>query len=193
MHCKGIVHLNIPFETTPRLETPIRPQEVNLLGNAGNADATVIVSRIAAHRSSKIGSHALCSKPATIGPPIGSHSATCSISPADARQTRAAKESTYAHFADCPSTEHRSACDPRRVSLLLIPDKWESEIRALGFWDDFGNIPKGLREGFCIGAASPVHTTHTPDNHKLAESQPLVISAHIQSELTAGCYTGPFS
>ncbi|KAG8732230.1 hypothetical protein FRC10_001151 [Ceratobasidium sp. 414] len=101
---------------------------------------------------------------------------------------------TYAPSANPPITGRKRACsDPRQVSTLLLPDKWESELRALGLWERFSDVPDGLRHGFRIGADHPVTRTYTPDNHKSATLQPQIIRAHIQTKLAASRYTGPFS
>ncbi|KAG9105221.1 hypothetical protein FRC07_009484, partial [Ceratobasidium sp. 392] len=67
-----------------------------------------------------------------------------------------------------------------------------AELRALGLWERFSDVPNGLRFGFRIGAKNPVFQTYTPENHKSALLQPGVIEAHIETELAAGHYTGPF-
>ncbi|QRV93153.1 The BTB (BR-C, ttk and bab)/POZ (Pox virus and Zinc finger) domain [Ceratobasidium sp. AG-Ba] len=92
-----------------------------------------------------------------------------------------------------PTAHNRAPFNPRRVSTLLIPDMWESEIREFGLQDEFGDVPSGLRDGFRIGAKHPVYITRTPPNHKSAIERPLIIEKHIQTELAAGRYFGPFT
>jgi hypothetical protein len=101
---------------------------------------------------------------------------------------------TRAPCVDRPNTEPKPVpTDPFRVSSLLHPDIWESELRLLGLWEKFSDVPDGLRHGFRIGAHHPVHTTHTPANHQSALMQPEVIEKHIISELAADRYAGPYS
>ncbi|KAG9080011.1 hypothetical protein FRC06_007184, partial [Ceratobasidium sp. 370] len=86
-----------------------------------------------------------------------------------------------------------AAHDPRKVSCLLPHDVWEAELRALGLWEDFKDIPPSLRDGFNIGAAGPATETYVPENHKSAWDCPSVIQNHIDTEVAAGRYTGPFN
>ncbi|QRV85681.1 Reverse transcriptase domain protein [Ceratobasidium sp. AG-Ba] len=65
-------------------------------------------------------------------------------------------------------------------------------LRALGLLEEFGDIPGSLREGFRIGAPEPVSVTTIRKNHKSSLDRPTVIEEHIQTELAAGRYTGPF-
>jgi hypothetical protein len=83
--------------------------------------------------------------------------------------------------------------DPRQVSCLLLPDKWEALLRALGILKEFKDIPDGLREDFRISAHGPVTSTHTPPHDKSALERPNVILDHIKTNVTAGRYTGPFT
>ncbi|KAJ1299743.1 hypothetical protein OPQ81_007329 [Rhizoctonia solani] len=85
----------------------------------------------------------------------------------------------------CRSLDH--------VAPNLIPDTWESMLRRVGLLDTFGDIPIGLREGLHIGAAGPVTKTIIYDNHKSARDRPNVIRKHINDELLAGRYFGPFT
>ncbi|KAG9087292.1 hypothetical protein FRC06_002607 [Ceratobasidium sp. 370] len=86
-----------------------------------------------------------------------------------------------------------AAHDPRKVSCLLPHDIWESKLRALGLWEEFKDVPPGLRNGFDIGAAGLATETYIPENHKSAWDRPSVIQEHIDTEVAAGRYTGPFT
>ncbi|KAG8734681.1 hypothetical protein FRC11_003784, partial [Ceratobasidium sp. 423] len=83
--------------------------------------------------------------------------------------------------------------DPWRIITPLIPNAWESELRGLGLWDGYLDVPAGLWNGFCLGVSSPIPYTHIPKNHKSATKKPSVITQHIEKETAAGCYTGPFT
>ncbi|CUA70723.1 hypothetical protein RSOLAG22IIIB_09049 [Rhizoctonia solani] len=125
------------------------------------------------------------------------HSASDSTYHPDAPSTipSASTSATYAPSAKLPATE--PSCvpsgDPRKVSTLLIPNNWEAKIRALGLWDQYSDVPQNLREGFRIGVTKPVNTTFTPPNHKSALDRPDVILAHINAEVDAGRYFGPYT
>ncbi|KDN36647.1 hypothetical protein RSAG8_10689, partial [Rhizoctonia solani AG-8 WAC10335] len=58
---------------------------------------------------------------------------------------------------------------------------------------DFSDFLTGLNEGFHIGVRSSLTTTTIYPNHLSARSRPLVITNHIDKEVAAGRYTGPFS
>jgi hypothetical protein len=112
----------------------------------------------------------------------------------DATQANARTPHTSARFATQPTTAPKPAGpDPRKVNCLLLPDNWETELRALSIIEEFKDILPGLREGFRIGAHGAVTTTYTPPNHKSALVKPLIIQKHIDTEVAAGRYTGPFT
>lgn len=75
----------------------------------------------------------------------------------------------------------------------LLPDNWEAVLRRHGLLEEFKDVPPGLRRGFRIGANGPVLSTYTPPNHSSALDRPEAIREHINSELSAGRYSGPFS
>ncbi|EUC61982.1 reverse transcriptase/ribonuclease H, putative [Rhizoctonia solani AG-3 Rhs1AP] len=123
-----------------------------------------------------------------------SHSATDSTAPVDVTLTSATTPLTFAPCADLTITGPKGAApDPRRVVTPLCPDAWESELRELGLLDEFGDIPSGLRHGFHIGASDPVTTLYIPKNHASAILHPNAVEKHINTELRAGRYSGPFS
>ncbi|QRV92132.1 hypothetical protein RhiJN_20150 [Ceratobasidium sp. AG-Ba] len=144
--------------------------------------------------SSRTARPCLSGDQATPGLLMAPNSATPSTPSRDAHSTHALVNPISAASAVHLSTPRSHAhFDPRRVSTSLIPEIWETELRALGLWDKFHDVPTGLREGFRIGTNFPIPHTHTPENHKSALLQPSIIEQHIQSELAAGRYVGPFT
>lgn len=124
------------------------------------------------------------------------HSATASTAHVDAHSQppNAKMLPTSVHCAAALTTGLNSAqLDPRRISSPLLPDSWETELRRHGLLEEFGDVPPGLRQGFRIGVAGPVSHTYTPPNHSSALDRPEIVQDHINSELRAGRYTGPFS
>ncbi|KAJ1299277.1 hypothetical protein OPQ81_005343 [Rhizoctonia solani] len=112
----------------------------------------------------------------------GKHSATTSTTRGDAPKM------------DVPaSTSAPSATPSTMVAPNLIPNAWESMLCRVRLLDRFGDIPISLCKGFRIGAAGPVTKTVIYDNHKSAQDCPNVIHKHINDELLAGRYFGPFS
>ncbi|KAG8744164.1 hypothetical protein FRC10_010733 [Ceratobasidium sp. 414] len=93
-----------------------------------------------------------------------------------------------------PTTEPRRAgLDPRKVSCVLLPDQWTAVLDELGLLEEFHDVPEGLRNGFNIGAAGPVRVTLIQPNHKSALERPTAVLDHINTEVAAGRYTGPFA
>lgn len=80
-----------------------------------------------------------------------------------------------------------------RIHTELIPEQWESTLRELGLWDQFSDVPDGLRFGFRIGTKQSITNTFIPKNHNSALAQPQVIENHINEELAAGRYSGPYT
>nr|GAT53150.1 predicted protein [Mycena chlorophos] len=78
------------------------------------------------------------------------------------------------------------------VLTPLLPDSWERRLRAAGLLEDFGDVPRGLRDGFDFGIRSFLTHTFIPPNHRSALEHPEVIMAYIRAELAAGHYSGPF-
>ncbi|KAJ3559983.1 hypothetical protein NP233_g11129 [Leucocoprinus birnbaumii] len=104
-------------------------------------------------------------------------------------------ESTHAPSAEenmLPN--HAPLSDPFcPIVTPLNADAWEWELCALELYHLFPDIPSSLRDGFNMGVHSNLQATYTPPNHASATDNPSVIKAHINEELTAGRYTGPFS
>jgi hypothetical protein len=75
----------------------------------------------------------------------------------------------------------------------LLPDKWESALKAVNLNHLFSDVPLGLREGFHMGINSSITKTDTPPNHSSSLAHPTVIEDYINKERAGGRYTGPFS
>ena len=60
-------------------------------------------------------------------------------------------------------------------------------------FNNFPDVPIGIRFGFDMGVHSPPLQTYTPPNHNSALLFPDHVSSHIQKELSLGRYSGPFS
>ncbi|QRW04441.1 polyprotein like [Ceratobasidium sp. AG-Ba] len=190
-----IVHPKQPSSSSTQRGQSFRDSDAASKVGAGNVATLATRSRTAGPASKPTENQSSHNPSVNIGGLTEKVSVTPSTSLADAPTPNHANSApTYAPYADQPSTEHRHALpDPRRASTLLIPEAWESEIRDLGLQDDFGDVPVGLREGFRIGAKHPVYSTCIPPNHSSATKRPDVIEKHIQTELAAGRYIGPFS
>ncbi|EUC56894.1 reverse transcriptase/ribonuclease H, putative [Rhizoctonia solani AG-3 Rhs1AP] len=100
-------------------------------------------------------------------------------------------------IARCVETTHTRPSlaenDPRKIVTPLVPDTWESMLKTYDLWDDYEDVPTGLRYGFRIGVSSILNDTRIPKNHKSATDRPTVITRHINKEVSAGRYSGPFS
>lgn len=126
--------------------------------------------------------------------PRANESVMCSTVPKVVQHPTAGLGHTLAHYAGGTRTPHSSAAnDPRKIVTPFIASNWEAELRNLSLLDEFADIPPGLREGFRIGVTSSVQSVYTPPNHKSATDNPSVITAHIEKEVAAGRYSGPFS
>ena len=55
------------------------------------------------------------------------------------------------------------------------------------------DVPISMRSGFEMGVHSPPSVTYTPPNHSSATLFPDHVLSHIQTELSRGHYSGPFS
>ncbi|CEL58719.1 hypothetical protein RSOLAG1IB_12189 [Rhizoctonia solani AG-1 IB] len=133
-------------------------------------------------------------KTMAVGPWMVKPSATDSTARAVATLIDATTHHTSAPCAEPPTTAHKSApCNLRKVVTPLLSEAWEAELQSLDLLKEFGDVPVGLRTGFRLGTSSPITTTYIPDNHLSALSHPNIILNHINTELNAGRYSGPFS
>ncbi|KAB5587927.1 polyprotein [Ceratobasidium theobromae] len=134
-------------------------------------------------------------KPTTVhGYWTASPSAFVSTAPEAARQapTNAKIHHIFVHSAVAPDTGRNSAPDPRKICTPLLPDKWEAILDRHGLLKEFQDVPIGLQHGFRIGVDDPITQSFTPPNHSSARDRPDIILDHINSELKAGRYSGPF-
>jgi hypothetical protein len=79
------------------------------------------------------------------------------------------------------------------VNTPFIPDEWERLLNNITPFNNFSDVPIGMRFGFDMGVHSPPLLTYTPPNHNSALSYPDHVAAHINNELSLGRYSGPFS
>ena len=75
----------------------------------------------------------------------------------------------------------------------FIANAWERELLSLSLLDTFSDVPYSIRHGFDLGIHSIPPETHIPNNHLSAIQHPQAIRTYINTELSNGRYTGPFS
>ncbi|CAE7229144.1 unnamed protein product [Rhizoctonia solani] len=116
------------------------------------------------------------------------------IRPAPALRLPARMAPISAPSAALTSTVPNLATDDlRRITTPLIPDAWEATLRQFDLWQQFHDIPDGLRYGFRIGTSHVLSTTSMPPNHKSSLDNAGIVTEAINKELSAGRYSGPFS
>ncbi|PPR01104.1 hypothetical protein CVT24_000412 [Panaeolus cyanescens] len=80
------------------------------------------------------------------------------------------------------------------VVTCLVADAWELALIQAGKFDEFRDIPDGIRNGFDLGTRSATPSvTYIPPNHTSAISHPNAVISNIHTELANRRYTGPFS
>lgn len=92
-------------------------------------------------------------------------------------------------------TVHSVVHSEQPLLAIVTPLRWEvwqAELQAAGCLVEFADIPIGIRDGFRIGVSSAIHVSYIPRNHKSACDNPDAISTHINTELSARRYSGPF-
>jgi hypothetical protein len=75
----------------------------------------------------------------------------------------------------------------------FIADAWEHELLSYNLLDTFSDVPYSICHGFDLGIHSIPPHTYIPDNHSSAIQHPHEVKAYINTELSHGRYTGPFS
>jgi hypothetical protein len=75
----------------------------------------------------------------------------------------------------------------------LVANAWERELISYNLSNSFPDIPHSICYGFDLGIHSIPPHTYIPDNHSSANQHPHEIKAYINTELSHGRYTGPFS
>ncbi|CEL58626.1 similar to polyprotein [Rhizoctonia solani AG-1 IB] len=122
------------------------------------------------------------------------HSVTDSTAPVGVSPTGVTTLHTSVHYAGPTTMAHKNAPhNPRKIVTPLRAEAWEAELRILGLLNEFGDIPTSLRLGFRLGTSGLITSTYIPKNHASAISHPDAILDHINTELNAGRYSGPFS
>jgi hypothetical protein len=81
------------------------------------------------------------------------------------------------------------------VVTPFIWQKWHEHLECAGALDEFADVLKGIRFGWCLGVPDsfPLISSYIPNDHRSAVDQPNFIMSYIHSEVSACCYTGPFS
>jgi hypothetical protein len=74
----------------------------------------------------------------------------------------------------------------------LRADEFECELKNLDLFNQFYDVPDGIRFGFDMGISRPIKHTYTPRNHRSATENPAAIDLYITSELAEGRISGPF-
>jgi hypothetical protein len=104
-------------------------------------------------------------------------------------------ENTFARCAApapiMPSTAPPSDFCP--IVTPLVSDAWDKALRMSGLFSRFHDVPYGIRHGFDMGTHSAPLVTYTPPNHSSALANPHAVLSYIQTELSFGRYSGPFS
>jgi hypothetical protein len=82
--------------------------------------------------------------------------------------------------------------------LIVTPfiwKKWHELLDLAGVLQEFVDVPKGIRFGWCLSVPDsfPPNCIYIPNNHKSALERLEFIISYIHSEVAAGCYSGPFS
>lgn len=70
-------------------------------------------------------------------------------------------------------------------------EKWQELLEESNGLDEFAEVPKGLRDGFCIGSDLHVSSFYVPRNHKSALDNPIVVNNYFAKEIAAGHYSRP--
>jgi hypothetical protein len=101
----------------------------------------------------------------------------------------------YAPCADQARTTLNTAPLPDICPIVtpFVADAWSKALCASNLFDNFQDVPYGIRNGFNMGVLSIPSKTYTPPNHSSAISHPRAVASHIHKELSLGRYTGPFS
>lgn len=110
-------------------------------------------------------------------------------------KTPVAKANTYAPYVAPPPTPLNNATSPELLAIVtpFVPDEWERMLNNITPNNNFPDVPNSMRFGFDMGVHSPPSTTYTPPNHNSALLFPDHVLSHIQTELSRGRYSGPFS
>lgn len=73
------------------------------------------------------------------------------------------------------------------VTTRLKPDAWESALKAAGGFDEYAEVPEGLRNGFKIGIEHfKLTQTYIPDNHHISERHMAHVREKRDTEIVLG-------
>jgi hypothetical protein len=157
--------------------------------------------------------HATVQQPAT---PAVSHATSIGLNPPEQDKANPAKDTATHGTVSLVATEalpvtganigvpsvaplptpHNSVTvshNPLIINTPFIPDEWERLLNNISPFNNFPDVPIGIRFGFDMGVHSPPTVTYTPPNHNSALLFPEHVMSYIQNELSLGRYSGPFS
>ena len=79
------------------------------------------------------------------------------------------------------------------INTPFVPHECEKLLDNIKPFNRFSDVPIDLHFSFDMGVHSPPSVTYTPPNHNSSLSFPEHILSHIQTEISLGRYSGPFS
>jgi hypothetical protein len=105
-------------------------------------------------------------------------------------------ENTLAHSAVTRFTMPNAAPPSSDFLIIITPfvaNAWEHVLLSFNLLDTFSDIPYSIHHGFDLGIHSIPPETYIPNNHSSAIQHPQAIRTYINTELSNGRYTSPFS
>ncbi len=76
----------------------------------------------------------------------------------------------------------------------FIADEWEAALREAGRWEEFQDVPDGMRRGFSLGLDDfRLDRTYIPPNHAKTPEHLEFIEKQYEEELRLGRLVGPFT
>ncbi|KAG8952221.1 hypothetical protein FRC04_004928 [Tulasnella sp. 424] len=102
---------------------------------------------------------------------------------------------TSARFAEVPpiTPNRANETELHRIVTPLKADAWERALQETDLNAKFGDIVVGICQGFRLGTSEiPLLHTLIHRNHQSAKANPEAIIKHINKELNAGRYLGPY-
>jgi hypothetical protein len=104
-----------------------------------------------------------------------------------------ATSATVAHSVEILNTDPPNVPPETIYPIVtrLKPDAWEKALKDAGIWEQFSDIPEGLRKGFLCGLENfSLASTFIPKNHYVSEEDENFVINMLKKLNSAECLTG---
>lgn len=90
-------------------------------------------------------------------------------------------------------TSYNADADFSKIITPYSANNLVTFLEDTNLLEDYPELMFKIKHGFPLGHLDPIHSTYAPPNLPSADEHEHAIKEYIESELTLGCFSGPFS